>query len=248
MRKGWRGEDEGRNGLNSRASPECLNPDEDLGLDTPADYSNNIDLFCRYVDYLLVMAYNYHGSWNQFTGHHSGLFPRSDEVGGEREWNQVGHYCLHWSIGWYAIPVPSRFASNTNKKRSYRSVTDTRSHSGKRDFKADVLWPAVLPDATPNNITLNAQGLIRKLKAVIHNLMLNIELGVDDRLLGEQGGRAEGQDYHRPEHVRNDVHTGESGSTRTQGGHHGARRGRQIHEGGRHAGLLRGHYYSIIVQ
>ena len=44
---------------------------------------------CRYVDYLLVMAYNYHGSWNKFTGHHSGLFPRSDEVAGEREWNQV---------------------------------------------------------------------------------------------------------------------------------------------------------------
>ena len=46
----------------------------------------------RYVDYLLVMAYNYHGSWNKFTGHHSGLFPRSDEVAGEREWNQV--WCL----------------------------------------------------------------------------------------------------------------------------------------------------------
>jgi len=49
----------------------------------------------RYVDYLLVMAYNYHGSWNKFTGHHAGLFPRSDEVAGEREWNQV---MLHFSI------------------------------------------------------------------------------------------------------------------------------------------------------
>lgn len=35
------------------------------------------------------MAYNYHGSWNEYTGHHSGLYPRSDESGGEREWNQV---------------------------------------------------------------------------------------------------------------------------------------------------------------
>ena len=43
----------------------------------------------RYVDYLLLMTYNYHGSWNPYTGHHSGLFPRSDETGGEREWNQV---------------------------------------------------------------------------------------------------------------------------------------------------------------
>lgn len=35
----------------------------------------------RYVDYLLLMAYNYHGSWNDFTGHHSALFPRGDETG-----------------------------------------------------------------------------------------------------------------------------------------------------------------------
>jgi len=50
---------------------------------------SNTVIMRRFVDYLLVMAYNYHGSWNKFTGHHSGLFPRSDEVAGEREWNQV---------------------------------------------------------------------------------------------------------------------------------------------------------------
>jgi len=36
------------------------------------------------------MTYNYHGNWNEFTGHHSAVFPRSDEVdAGERQWNQV---------------------------------------------------------------------------------------------------------------------------------------------------------------
>ena len=44
---------------------------------------------CRYVDYMLLMTYNYHGNWNEFTGHHSAMFPRSDEVASEREWNQV---------------------------------------------------------------------------------------------------------------------------------------------------------------
>ena len=44
---------------------------------------------CRYVDYMLLMTFNYHGSWNEFTGHHSAVHPRSDETGGQREWNQV---------------------------------------------------------------------------------------------------------------------------------------------------------------
>jgi len=39
------------------------------------------------------MTYNYHGSWNEFTGHHSAVFPRSDEVAAEREWNQVCMVC-----------------------------------------------------------------------------------------------------------------------------------------------------------
>ncbi|KAK2160193.1 hypothetical protein LSH36_138g06003 [Paralvinella palmiformis] len=49
----------------------------------------------RYVDYILLMTYNYHGSWNDFTGHHSGLYPRADESGGEREWNQA------WTIDFW---------------------------------------------------------------------------------------------------------------------------------------------------
>jgi len=43
----------------------------------------------RYVDYMLLMTYNYHGNWNEFTGHHSAVFPRSDELDAERQWNQV---------------------------------------------------------------------------------------------------------------------------------------------------------------
>jgi len=62
-----------------------------LHVTTALKSEKNTESICRYVDYLLVMAYNYHGSWNKFTGHHSGLFARSDEVAGEREWNQVTH-------------------------------------------------------------------------------------------------------------------------------------------------------------
>ena len=48
-----------------------------------------MSLFCSHVDYMLLMAYNYHGSWSNRTGHHSGLYPRADETDREREFNQV---------------------------------------------------------------------------------------------------------------------------------------------------------------
>jgi len=54
----------------------------------------------QHVDYLLLMAYNYHGSWNNFTGHHSGLYPRSDEIGAMKELNQ------EWTAEWERQGVP----------------------------------------------------------------------------------------------------------------------------------------------
>jgi len=60
----------------------------------------------RYVDYMLLMTYNYHGNWNEFTGHHSAMFPRSDEVAGEREWNQVNvtyEYGLFYKVTLFSI-------------------------------------------------------------------------------------------------------------------------------------------------
>ncbi|CAH1773111.1 unnamed protein product [Owenia fusiformis] len=48
-----------------------------------------------HIDYLLLMAYNYHGSWEDRTGHHSGSHPRAQEVGPERQLNQ------QWTIDYW---------------------------------------------------------------------------------------------------------------------------------------------------
>ena len=41
----------------------------------------------RYIDYMLLMTYNYHGSgWEMTTGHHSPILPhRRDPPGDQRE-------------------------------------------------------------------------------------------------------------------------------------------------------------------
>lgn len=45
----------------------------------------------RYIDYMLLMTYNYHGSgWEKETGHHSPLWPHKlDPPGEQRELHQV---------------------------------------------------------------------------------------------------------------------------------------------------------------
>lgn len=35
----------------------------------------------QYLDYINLMAYDYHGSWNKETGHNSPLHARSDQTG-----------------------------------------------------------------------------------------------------------------------------------------------------------------------
>ncbi|XP_013414708.1 chitotriosidase-1-like [Lingula anatina] len=53
------------------------------------------ELLIPHVDYFLLMAYNYHGMWEKFTGHHSGLYPRADEKDRDRELNQ------QWTIDFW---------------------------------------------------------------------------------------------------------------------------------------------------
>ncbi|CAF2066707.1 unnamed protein product [Rotaria magnacalcarata] len=43
---------------------------------------------CQYLDYINLMAYDYHGSWNTHTGFNSPLYPRSSEKGDKRLLNQ----------------------------------------------------------------------------------------------------------------------------------------------------------------
>lgn len=43
----------------------------------------------RYLDFINLMAYDYHGSWNQRTGHNSPLFARQEQTGDQLLLNQV---------------------------------------------------------------------------------------------------------------------------------------------------------------
>lgn len=44
----------------------------------------------RYVDYVLLMTYNYHGAnWENVTGHHSALLPHRLDKDADRQHNFV---------------------------------------------------------------------------------------------------------------------------------------------------------------
>ncbi|GFO24364.1 Chea signal transduction histidine kinase [Plakobranchus ocellatus] len=51
----------------------------------------------KYLDYMLLMTYNYHGQWEKKTGHHSGLYPhRNDPKHGEKS-----QLYQEWSIDFW---------------------------------------------------------------------------------------------------------------------------------------------------
>ncbi|GFO13885.1 chitinase-3-like protein 1 [Plakobranchus ocellatus] len=57
----------------------------------------------NYLDFMLLMTYNYHGQWEKVTGHHSGLYPhRNDPKYGEK-----GQLYQQWSIDyWLEVGIP----------------------------------------------------------------------------------------------------------------------------------------------
>lgn len=57
----------------------------------------------NYLDYMLLMTYNYHGQWEKLTGHHSGLYPhRLDPKVGEKS-----QLYQEWSIDfWLNAGIP----------------------------------------------------------------------------------------------------------------------------------------------
>ena len=51
-------------------------------------------LYCspyRVLDFINLMSYDFHGSWDKVTGYHSALYPGKAEVGQQAALNQVGH-------------------------------------------------------------------------------------------------------------------------------------------------------------
>ncbi|XP_059140739.1 chitinase-3-like protein 1 [Physella acuta] len=55
----------------------------------------------KYVDYMLLMTYNFHGGWDNFTSHHSTMFPGQFDQGEDR-W-----LCQNWALNyWLFMGVP----------------------------------------------------------------------------------------------------------------------------------------------
>ncbi|XP_036361230.1 chitinase-3-like protein 1 isoform X1 [Octopus sinensis] len=56
----------------------------------------------NYVDYMLLMTYNYHGQWEEVTGHHSGIFKHWKDGSGEKS-----ELNAEWSINfWLRAGIP----------------------------------------------------------------------------------------------------------------------------------------------
>ncbi|RUS78750.1 hypothetical protein EGW08_013501, partial [Elysia chlorotica] len=57
----------------------------------------------EYVDYMLLMTYNYHGQWERRTGHHSGLYPHRDDP----QHGEMAQLYQEWSINyWLDVGIP----------------------------------------------------------------------------------------------------------------------------------------------
>ena len=46
---------------------------------------------CRYLDYINLMAYDLHGSWEDITGHNAPLYSHSGETGDSTKLNVVSN-------------------------------------------------------------------------------------------------------------------------------------------------------------
>jgi len=66
------------------------------------DAAYDIERMYKYLDYVHVMCYDYHGKWDKKTGHNSPLMPRPDETGNDLTLNV--DYTLQYMIQLGATP------------------------------------------------------------------------------------------------------------------------------------------------
>ena len=80
-------------GLNTRGAALCKDC-----ISGPVLTPTVLLLICRHLDYLSLMAYDLHGSWDMVTGHPSGLYPNSLDTGNECYLNVVSMMSSPFSV------------------------------------------------------------------------------------------------------------------------------------------------------
>ncbi|KAK0066103.1 chitinase-3-like protein 1 [Biomphalaria pfeifferi] len=61
------------------------------------DQSYEPSKIIQYIDYMFLMTYNYHGQWEKWTGHHSGLYPHKDDP----KTGEKSQLYQEWSIDYW---------------------------------------------------------------------------------------------------------------------------------------------------
>jgi chitinase len=59
----------------------------------------DVEEICEYFDFINVMSYDFHGSWDEVTGHNAPLYGREGESEKEKYWNI--NASIHIWIGSY---------------------------------------------------------------------------------------------------------------------------------------------------
>jgi len=66
------------------------------------DISYNIPMMYKYLDFVHVMCYDYHGKWDKYTGHNAPLYPRPDESATDQALNLA--YTVAYLLEMGAVP------------------------------------------------------------------------------------------------------------------------------------------------
>ena len=68
-------------------------------------------MYCRCLDFISVMTYDFHGGWEHVTGSHNALYSSPRDVGPHTQLNQA---CLSFYL-FYVIPQKTYKIKSTRK-------------------------------------------------------------------------------------------------------------------------------------